>query len=97
MTVISKNLEAAHFLEKDSPGRIAALLTEVLTKIECHEDQISYWQAIFAQSKANGSVYCGENLPHSKWHWPKDTWFQEQLRCSAVAMSLQVGIEGRKA
>lgn len=52
MTVISKDLEAVHFLEKDSPGRIAVLLTQVLTNIECHEDQISYWQAIFAQSKS---------------------------------------------
>ena len=84
MTVISKDLEAVHFLEKDSPGRVAALLTQVLTNTECHDDQISYWQAIFAQSKANGSAYRGEDLPHLKWQWPKDTWFQEQLRRSAM-------------
>jgi hypothetical protein len=84
MTVISKDLEPVHFLEKDSLGRIPMLLTELVTKIECHEDQTSYWQAIFAQSKANGSAYRGEDLPHSKWHWPKDTWFREELRRSAM-------------
>lgn len=88
MTVISKDLEPVHFLAEDSPGRVAKLLTELVTKIEVHEDQTSYWQAIFAQSKANGSAYRGEDLPHSKWQWPKDTWFQEQLRHHLQAVAL---------
>ena len=63
----------------------AKLLKEFATKIDLHEDRTSYWQAIFSQSKANGSVYRGEDLPHVKWQWPKDTWFQEQVRCCRQA------------
>ena len=31
------------------------------------------------QSKANGCLYHGEDLPQINWEWPKNTWFQEQL------------------
>jgi hypothetical protein len=40
---------------------------------------VADWQLIFLQSKANGCSYSGEDLPHMKWQWPRDTWFQEQL------------------
>jgi hypothetical protein len=52
---------------------------EVLLDVKIDENKVSYWQAIFSQSKANGSAYRGEDLPHMKWQWPRDTWFQEQL------------------
>ena len=39
----------------------------------------SFWQLIFFQSKANGGSYTGEGLPHVKWQWPRDTWFQAEM------------------
>jgi hypothetical protein len=40
----------------------------------------SFWQLVFAQSKANGGLYMGEELPGRNWHWPKDTYLQRRLR-----------------
>jgi hypothetical protein len=39
----------------------------------------SYWQLVFLQSKANGAVYSGEDLPGRNWDWPKDTYLQRRL------------------
>ncbi|MBI4526846.1 MAG: hypothetical protein HY695_23875 [Deltaproteobacteria bacterium] len=38
------------------------------------------WQLIFLQSKINGGLYLGDELPVQKWEWPTHTWFQERLR-----------------
>jgi hypothetical protein len=61
---------------------VAALVKDVFTRTPVYgdeEDKISYWQLIFLQSKANGCSYRDKDLPHMKWQWPRDTWFQEQL------------------
>ena len=71
-------------LEQDSLGGIAALVKELLTRTDVHEekqDRLSYWQLIFAQSKVNGGFRGAEDdLPQGNWEWPKSTWFQERLR-----------------
>jgi hypothetical protein len=40
----------------------------------------SLWQIIFMQSKVNGALYRGEELPGYTWDWPKDTYLQRRLR-----------------
>jgi hypothetical protein len=40
----------------------------------------SFWQRVFLQSKVNGAVYLGEQLPGVRWEWPKDTYLQRRLR-----------------
>ena len=65
--------------ERDSLSGVAAMVKRSSHVYEDKEDKISYWQLIFLQSKANGCSYRGEDLPHMKWQWPRDTWFQEQL------------------
>ena len=32
------------------------------------------------QSKVNGAVYNGEELPGRNWEWPKDTYLQRRLQ-----------------
>ncbi|HEU4340310.1 MAG TPA: hypothetical protein VFU31_01940 [Candidatus Binatia bacterium] len=79
---LAKESSAIGFSERDSLSGVAALAKEVFTRTLVYgdeEDKISYWQLIFLQSKANGCSYRGEDLPHIKWQWPRDTWFQEQL------------------
>ena len=44
--------------------------------IECEE--MSFWQLIFSQSKANGAQYNGETLPISCWNWPINTYLQRR-------------------
>jgi hypothetical protein len=61
---------------------------EVLLDVKIDENKVSYWQLVFLQSKANGCSYRGENLPHLKWQWPRDTWFQEQLSHHLKALEL---------
>jgi hypothetical protein len=61
---------------------------EVLLDVKMDENKVSYWQLVFLQSKANGCSYRGENLPHLKWQWPRDTWFQEQLSHHLKALEL---------
>ncbi len=41
-------------------------------------DQMSFWQLIFIQSKANGAQYAGETLPTCSWNWPVDTYLQRR-------------------
>lgn len=47
---------------------------------ETETDKPSYWQLIFMQSKVNGAVYNGEELPGRNWDWPKDTYLQRRLQ-----------------
>jgi hypothetical protein len=47
---------------------------------EAELDKPTYWQLVFAQSKANGGLYLGEQLPGRNWEWPKDTYFQRRLQ-----------------
>ena len=70
------------FLTQNSFYGLAARVNEVLSRTlvdNAQEEKVSYWQLVFLQSKVNGCSYRGEALPHAKWHWPRDTWFQEQL------------------
>lgn len=54
-----------------------------------NREQMSDWQLIFSQSKANGAEYTGETLPISCWNWPIDTYFQRRrsLRQSSYFLS----------
>ena len=72
-------LAAMRFLARDSVGRGPDLVKGLLTRDHIHVDNLSYWQTILLQSKVNGCVYRGEDLPQSNWEWPKNTWFQERL------------------
>ena len=82
------------FLTQNSLSGLAARLNEVLSRtlvVDSPEgEKLSYWQLVFLQSKANGCSYLGEALPHAKWHWPRDTWFQEQLEQRLKALELAV-------
>jgi len=80
MISMDKDSELIDSAAQDSLSQFAKRLKEFATKVEVHEDTASYWQLVFLQSKANGCSYRAENLPDSKWHWPKGTWFQEQRR-----------------
>jgi hypothetical protein len=40
----------------------------------------TFWQLVFSQSKVNGALYSGEELPGYKWEWPKDTYLQRRLK-----------------
>ena len=40
----------------------------------------SFWQLVFSQSKVNGALYMGEQLPGRNWDWPKNTYLQRRLR-----------------
>jgi hypothetical protein len=40
----------------------------------------SSWQLVFLQSKVNGALYRGEQLPNLSWDWPKDTYLQRRLK-----------------
>ena len=40
----------------------------------------SFWQLVFSQSKVNGALYMGEQLPGRNWNWPKNTYLQRRLR-----------------
>ena len=96
MTVVStdKDLEPIYFPAKDLLRHVGKVLKELITKIEFPESKTSSWPLIFLQSAANGCRYRGEDLPHSKWQWPTDTWFQEQRRRQLTAIALsaeQVG------
>jgi hypothetical protein len=67
------------FLPGDLSGGVADLVKGLLTRDHVHEDKLSYWQTILLQSKANGCLYRGEDLPQTNWEWPKNTWFQKRL------------------
>jgi len=77
---LEKQLLPIGLLTQNSFSGVAALVKEVFTRPHVHEDEedkLSYWQLIFSLSKTNGCCYRGEDLPHAKWLWPRNTWFQE--------------------
>jgi hypothetical protein len=74
---LEMELSSIGFLPRDSLGGVADLVKGLLTRD--HQDNLSYWQVILLQSKANGCSYSGDDLPQSNWEWPKNTWFQERL------------------
>ena len=76
------------FLPRASLSGVAERVKGLITRDHIHEDKLSYWQLIFLQSKANGCSYRGEDLPHMKWQWPRDTWFQEQLSDHLKALEI---------
>ena len=93
MTVVStdKDLAPIYFPAKDLLRRVGKDLIELITKIEFPKNKASSWPLIFLQSAANGCCYRGEDLPHSKWQWPKDTWFQEQRRRQLMSDRIERG------
>jgi len=94
---LEKKLLLIGFLAQDSLSGVAALVKEVFTRTRVcgdEEDKISYWQLIFLQSKANGCSYRDKDLPHMKWQWPRDTWFQEQLSHHLKALEFPTQREG---
>lgn len=66
-------------LTQNSVSVIVERLKGFLTRDQVRKEKVSYWQMILLQSKANGCLYHGKNLPHNIWAWPKRTWFQERL------------------
>ena len=79
---LETELSPIGLLAQDSLSGVAALVKDVFTRTRVYGDEegkLSYWQFIFSQSKTNGCCYRGEDLPHLKWRWPRDTWFQEHL------------------
>jgi hypothetical protein len=79
---LEKQLLPIELLAHDSLSRVKARVKEVFTRARVdgeEEGKLSYWQFVFSQSKTNGCCYRGEDLPHLKWRWPRDTWFQQHL------------------
>jgi hypothetical protein len=78
---LAKELPSIGLVKQDSLRGVAALMKDLVVGAHVNEDEdkISYWQLIFLQSKSNGCLYSGEDLPSTNWQWPKDTWFQERL------------------
>ncbi len=44
----------------------------------------SLWQRVFLQSKVNGALYRGDQLPGMHWEWPQNTFLQRRLRDARV-------------
>ncbi len=79
------------FLTQNSLSGFAVRVNEVLSRSlvdSAEEEKVSYWQLVFLQSKVNGCSYRGEALPHAKWQWPRDTWFQEKMGHRRKALEL---------
>jgi len=47
---------------------------------ETELEKPSFWQLVFSQSKVNGALYMGEQLPGRNWNWPKNTYLQRRLQ-----------------
>ncbi len=75
---VETELPRMGLFRRKSPGVVAELVKRLRTRHH-QEENLSYWQFILLQSKANGCLYRGENLPVSKWDWPKNTWLRERL------------------
>jgi hypothetical protein len=43
-----------------------------------NREEMTFWQLIFSQSKANGAQYEGDMLPTCAWSWPSDTYLQRR-------------------
>jgi hypothetical protein len=80
---LAKELLSIGSSKQDSLRGLAALVKGFVTG--AHLNKIGYWQLVFLQSKSNGCLYSGEDLPLQNWQWPKDTWFQERLSQAADA------------
>jgi len=76
---LERKLPPIGALAQHSLSGVKDLMKEIFTKPHVDEDKMSCWQLIFLQSKTNGCSYRGEDLPHMKWQWPRNTWFQEQM------------------
>ena len=60
-------------------------------------EELSFWQLVFSQSKVNGALYEGENLTHSRWRWPTNTYLQRRrnyLKSSQPSEEITGQIEG---
>jgi hypothetical protein len=66
-------------LAQRSLSVVAELVRDLLAGALDQENKMSYWQLVFARSRANGCFYHFEDLLQVKWQWPKDSWFQERL------------------
>lgn len=66
-------------LAQHSFSDVTELVKDVFAGTPDQEKKMTYWQLIFLQSKANGCFYRSEDIPHVRWQWPKETWFQERL------------------
>jgi hypothetical protein len=53
---------------------------DVMKTNETEPEKPSFWQLVFSQSKVNGALYMGEQLPGRNWNWPKNTYLQRRLR-----------------
>jgi hypothetical protein len=53
--------------------------------LKCDTQKPSFWQRVFLQSKVNGALYSGEQLPGARWEWPKDTYLQRRLRLGRLS------------
>jgi len=73
------DLYPIRFFSSDSSAGVPHRIKGLLTRDHAHRDKLSDWQTIFFQSKVNGGLYGGEDLPQRNWEWPKNTWFQERL------------------
>jgi hypothetical protein len=85
---LAKELPSIDSSKQDSLRGLAALVKGFVTGAHLNanrKDKIGYWQLVFLQSKSNGCLYSGEDLPLQNWRWPKDTWFQERLSQAADA------------
>lgn len=76
---LEMELPAIGFLPRGSLGGVADLVKGLLTRDHVHKDKLSCWQTTLLQSKANGCLYRGEDLPQTNWEWPRNTWFQQRL------------------
>lgn len=57
------------------------------------QEQMTFWQLIFSQSKANGAQYEGERLPICIWSWPTDTYLQRMRSSRQSTHFLSAGSE----
>lgn len=79
---LEKQLLPFGLLAHDSLREVAVLAKGLFTRSRVYgaeQGKLSYWQLVFSQSKTNGCCYRGEDLPHVKWRWPRNTWFQKHL------------------
>ena len=63
------------------------LAKEEIEMLKLDMGKHSYWQQVFSQSKVNGALYQGEQLPGMRWEWPKNTYLQRRLRYSRPYIS----------
>jgi hypothetical protein len=76
---LETELSPVSILPRDVSSGVGAFVKGIFTGDHVHENRLSDWQLVFLQSKANGCLYRGEDLPQINWAWPKKTWFQEKL------------------